>query len=226
MGRRNHFNLLLMYICHKLDLSTKGRLLQRKKLLGFCYHRRRIYHTGINDMDLVQVPIQIQSDHFFCNDPCPVSGWFLYRIAESGVHIHMLLGKISSSHFSQHKKLCMRIFCNLLLSQLENIVVISSGQTFICGYYNIADLSFLRLYLRPLIEIFMLDIRHMTEDTADGRLKGIEIRLSICQYLLCLLHFRRRNHIHGIGDLHRILNTFNTALNFFCACHLITYSCS
>ena len=177
-------------------------------------------------MHFVQISIQKQGNHLFCDNSGPVSGRFLHSITEGGVHIHMLLGKISSSYLAQYKKLCMGIFCDLFFCQLKNIMVISPGQPFVRRYHNISDLSVLRLYLRPFIEIFMLDIRYMTQDTSDSRLQCIKIRFCICQNLFGLLHLRRRDHVHSVGDLHRILNTFYTTLNFFCACHLITCSCS
>ena len=64
----------------------------------------------------------------------------------------------------------------------------------------------------------------MAEDTGDLSLQGIEIRLCVRQLLLCMSQLGRRDHIHRVGDLHRVLHAVDPALYLSDIRHFITCS--
>ena len=141
------------------------------------------------------------------------------------IHVHILLPEILLPHNTEHIQLVMAFLLNHLLCHLDDIVVVGSGQSLIRCHDNTADLSVLYLDVWPRVKKDMIHIRHMTQDSGNRILHIVKVRLRIRKNLLGTFHLRRRNHIHGIGDLHRILDTFHPRLNFFCICHTNTCSC-
>ena len=69
-------------------------------------------------------------------------------------------------------------------------------------------------------------LRQMAEDTGYLTLKAVKIGLCSLQLSFGLGQLGRRDHIHGAGNLHGILDAFHSALDLFCTCHSITCSCS
>ena len=91
-----------------------------------------------------------------------------------------------SSEFSDNEQLMLSRLRQDFFFQLYNVMVVSSGETLIRRDHDRSDLSFFCRDLFSLIEITVMQFRHMTENTADLTLKCIEIRLCICQLFPCL----------------------------------------
>ena len=133
----------------------------------------------------------------------------------------MLTNKILSTKFSNHIKFCpLILIIQKFLSKLQHVVVISTGKSFITGNNQKSHFFLMvQFFLFFLLEIHMADIRQMTQQTCHHRLKGVEIRLRIFQILLSLSHLGRGDHVHGIGDFSRILDTFDPVLDLSQSCH-------
>ena len=98
-------------------------------------------------------------------------------------------------------------------------MVISTCHTLVTGYHYRRYLTLFPRNQMTHAEERMLDIRNMTKDSGDRTLHIIEVRLCIRQYLLGFFHLGRGNHIHGIGNLHCVLDTAYPAFYFSCICH-------
>ena len=133
----------------------------------------------------------------------------------------MLTSKILSSQFSNNEQLCpLVLVIQKFLGKLQYIVVISTSQALITGNNQKSHFFLMvQFFLFFLLEIHMADIRQMTQQTCHHRLKGVEIRLRIFQILLSLSHLGRGDHVHGIGDFSRILDTFDPVLDLSQSCH-------
>ena len=97
------------------------------------------------------------------------------------------------------------------MGHLQHIMVVSACQSLITGNDNQPLYPVLLLDFLPGIEVKMLYIRHMAQDTAYQILKAIEVRLCFLQKFLALLKLGGGNQVHGIGNLPGILDAFHTA---------------
>ena len=102
-------------------------------------------------------------------------------------------------------------------------MVVSARQSLVAGYDNQTLYPVLFLDFLPGIEVKMLYIRHMTQDTAYQILKAIEVRFCFLQQFLALLKLGGGNQVHGIGNLPGILDAFHTAEDFSCICHINSF---
>ena len=73
-------------------------------------------------------------------------------------------------------------------------------------------------------KISMMQVRQMSEYSRYFALQAIKVRLCIRKFFLRMGHFRRRDHIHRVRNLHRIFYTVDTALYLSDICHIITCS--
>ena len=101
-------------------------------------------------------------------------------------------------------------------------MIICSCKSFICGDNDIANLSFLSRDTLTAIKELAVHIRHMPQNSGDLCLHGIEERFCVSKLFLGLFHLRRRDQIHGIGDLFCLLNAAHSFFDFFCIRHIFT----
>ena len=67
-----------------------------------------------------------------------------------------------------------------------------------------------------------LHIGDVSHNPGNGPLKVVEIRLGVGQVILSLFEFGGRDHIHGVSDLHGVLNTLHPAFDFSGVGHITT----
>ena len=198
-------------------------LFQREQLFQLRLLFHRIYHLGKQDKDFIQLPVQKSVHHCLGNQSGPVHGRFLNRIAEAAVHIHVLqLAEILAADYSQHIQLPVSRKLQAFLRHLDNVMVVGAVQPLVGRDHDQADLPIPGSYLRALIQIPVLLFRigKMAQHTVQRALHAEEVRLRIRKDLLRLLHLRGGYQIHGIRNLHRVLDALHPGLDLFNTCHL------
>ena len=167
-------------------------LFERKQLDLFRVHVKRVFHLGVYDIHLIQFALVVQLHDTVCDHTRPVQGWILYRILKFGIYFHF-----------------------------DHVMIVCARKPLIRSDHDVTS-SFLSVRdLRLLIKVTALRIRNMSEETGNRHLQRIKVRLGILKLLLRNAELGRRDHIHGIRDLHGILNTFHLLLDFLGICHPI-----
>ncbi len=114
-----------------------------------------------------------------------------------------LLSIIMSSKLTYDEQFMVSRFLQDLILYLDNVVVVSSCKSFIRSNDNGSYLSFSLLESLPTSKY-----RCSIQEYASGFWKSLpEVRKSTALNLSafsCLSHLGRRDHIHGVRDLHRI----------------------
>ena len=98
----------------------------------------------------------------------------------------------------------------MFLEELEQVLVVSTGHALIGGQHKIGPLGVLHI---PLMEV-RVDrlIRQMGHDAGNGIPHPGEIRQNVLVVLACLAELRGGDQVHGIRDLHGILNALDPLL--------------
>ena len=221
-GGRYHLNLLLDDIRRDDDIAEilpfKG-----KERCHLRLHLHAVNHLRIYNPDLIQTSFLVILQYSGGNQTGAVHGGVLYRVMELLLHLDVSGLKIMASQFPHHIKPVVLTLFHPLLGHLQHVMVVSACQSLIAGYDYQSLYPVLLLNFLPGIEVKMLYIRHMTQDTAYQILKGIEVRLCFLQQFLTLLKLGGGNQVHGIGNLPGILDAFHTAEDFSCICHINSF---
>ena len=209
-GGRHHLYLLLDDIRRDNDiaeiLTFKG-----KKLCHLRFHLHAVHHLRIYNPNLIQTSFLVILQYSRGNQTGAMHGGILYRVMELLLHLDMSGLKIMASQFSHHIKPVVLTLFHPLMGHLQHIMVVSACQSLIAGNDNQPLYPVLLLDFLPGIEVKMLYIRHMAQDTAYQILKAIEVRLCFLQKFLAFLKLGGGNQVHGIGNLPGILDAFHTA---------------
>ena len=171
-------------------------------------------------MHLIHFSFQKASYNFLTDQSCTMHGRLLYGIVEASIHVHIFLAKIlTTDHTKNIQLMISRCRCYKFFCHSGDVMVISTCHTLVTGYHYGRYLTFFLWDQMTHAEERMLDIRNMTKNSGNRPLHIIEVRLCIRQYLLGFFHLGRGNHIHGIGNLHCVLDTAYPAFYFSCICH-------
>ena len=98
----------------------------------------------------------------------------------------------------------------VLPQKLEQVLVISTCHALIGSKHQIRPPGVFQI---PLMEEGVLRLlRQMRHNTGDGIPHTVEVRGHILVVLPCLAQLGRRDQVHGIGDLHGVLNALDALL--------------
>ena len=172
-----------MYI--KRYISGDLLFRNRKKLLHLCLHLHRIGHSGVNHIHLIKFSRQEIIHDLFFNDSGPAHVRLLYGIPEILFHWYSLFNKILMPQFTYDEQHGITTLVNLLLGQFKYIMIISTRKSLISRNHDVSDLTVFFLDLRPGIQIRIINIRCMSDNSCDGALQCIKIRLRISQGFPC-----------------------------------------
>ena len=183
-------------------------------------HLEGVDHAGEDDIHLVQLFPAEQLQHGLRHVPGPAHVGVLGSVEELDINGNAVLHEVGASHLAHHKQAGVGRLAQLLLRQLENVVVVGTGQALVSGDDNVADLPLLRRNVGPLIKEDMVDLRGVVENVRDGGADFLKVGLHIGQLLAGFLKIRGRDEEHGIGDLQSLLHAFDVGTDFLYACHV------
>ncbi len=108
-----------------------------------------------------------------------------------------------------------RIFLvlGILLKTLEKIAVVTARKTSVTGDHHVTN-----LLITVLFDIYGRKIRISLRNPAQSSIKLFKIRATGFGTLLCPAKFGGCHKFHRLGNLHRVLNTFDSQLYSFCIC--------
>ena len=103
----------------------------------------------------------------------------MHRIPEILLYRNPLSHKILLAQLTDHEQHGISALVDLFLHQLEYVVIVCARKAFVRGYHDIPNLLVFRLNLRPRIEIRVLYLRCMPDNSGNGPLERIEIGFCI-----------------------------------------------
>ena len=214
-----------MMSCDLILLRHKVRRIQRQQLQDLRFKGDRSHHLGVNDVHIIQLSVVKFLQNLLGDVPCTVHGGILRGIHELRIDIQLagtcLALEVHASDLPHHVQTVVLTCADLLLCQLDDIVVIGTEHALVRRDDQIAHLAFLFGDVLPAVEVVHVDVLRRTgKDTAHCIYQFVEIWFGCRQILLRLLQFGGGDQIHGVGDLHNIVNALNPIPNFMHIRHI------
>ena len=97
----------------------------------------------------------------------------------------------------------------------EDVGVQTAAQPLVAGHQNDAGLLHLLTLLHERVDVLGVGVGQVRRDVADLLCVGPGLPHPV----LCLAHFRYRDHFHGLCDLLRVLDALDLVSDLFAACH-------
>ncbi len=182
-------------------------------IFHFRFHGKRIFHFGIDNINLVQLVLHINPS-IFCNISGTVQCRILNCIVKLCFYLKSFLCKILTSKLSDYKQLVVFMFKQCSSCHFHDIVIVCTRKSFIGCDHDITDAFFMSSGIfSSLVEIavFVSGICVKILLIAIAAYRNTALYLPA---LLCAAKFRGRNHIHGTCDFHRIIDTFHSFPEF------------